>query len=65
MSRGMSDVYGNLKDDTLPLCLCSVNISSCKVTKQFSSGFQGRFAKSFSESMVGENSEIFLLETFC
>ena len=53
MSRGMSDMYGNLKDDTVPSCLCSVNLSSCKITKHLSPGLEGGFSMSFPESVVG------------
>lgn len=53
MSREMSDTYGNLEGDTVPLCLCSVNLSSCKITKHLSPGFQGRFGMSFPESVAG------------
>lgn len=28
ISRRMSDMYGNLEDDTVPLCLYGVNLSS-------------------------------------
>lgn len=53
MSRGMSDMYGNLEDYTVLLCLSGVYLSSCKITKHLNPGFQGRFGMSFPESVVG------------
>lgn len=59
MSRGMSGMYGNLRDDTVPLCLCSVNLSGCKITKHLSPGFQGRFGMCFPESIAGWETQKF------
>jgi len=67
MSRGMSDMYGNLEDDTVPLRLCGVSHSSCKITKQtLSSRILGQVQHVLSciYGWVG-GSKICLLETSC